>query len=55
MIAFACLAIVAACLTIDYGEHLTDEVARKMHGRTVHVPERGHHHDTKEIAAEEKV
>ena len=55
MIAFACLAIVAACLTIDYGEHLTNEVARKMHGKTVHVTERGYHHDNKEVEAGEKV
>ncbi|KAF4636561.1 hypothetical protein G7Y89_g1524 [Cudoniella acicularis] len=35
VIAFAVLALVAACLTINYGEYLTDEVARKMHGATV--------------------
>lgn len=35
VIAFAVLALVAACLTIDYGEYLTDEVSRKMHGATV--------------------
>jgi len=35
VVAFAVLATGAACLTIDYGEYLTDEVARKMHGATV--------------------
>ncbi|KAH6714953.1 fungal trichothecene efflux pump [Leptodontidium sp. 2 PMI_412] len=35
VIAFGALAVVAACLTIDYGVYLTDEVARKMHGATV--------------------
>ncbi|KAJ9658280.1 hypothetical protein H2201_007839 [Coniosporium apollinis] len=45
VIAFACLAVIAACLTIDYGEHLTDDIARKMHGKTVHVPEHGQHDD----------
>ncbi|KAH8651850.1 putative siderophore iron transporter [Tricladium varicosporioides] len=35
VIAFAVLAVVAASLTIDYGEYLTDDVARKMHGATV--------------------
>jgi len=37
VIAFAVLAVGASCLTIDYGEYLTDEVARKMHGATVGV------------------
>lgn len=35
VIAFAVLAVGASCLTINYGEYLTDEVARKMHGNTV--------------------
>lgn len=35
VIAFAVLALAASCMTIDYGEFLTDDVARKMHGRTV--------------------
>jgi hypothetical protein len=35
VIAFAALALVASCLTIDYGEYLTDDVARKMHGSTM--------------------
>jgi hypothetical protein len=35
VIAFACLAVVVSCLTIDYGEYLTDDVARKTHGATV--------------------
>lgn len=39
VIAFACLAVIAACLTIDYGEYLTDDVTRKLHGRTVEVGE----------------
>jgi len=30
------VALIASCLTVDYGDHLTDEVARKMHGNTVH-------------------
>jgi hypothetical protein len=37
VIAFATVAVIAACLTIDYGEYLTDDVARKLHGRTVQV------------------
>ena len=37
VIAFAVMAVVAACLTIDHGEYLTDEIARKMHGATVDV------------------
>jgi hypothetical protein len=41
VIAFAALAVGAACLTIDYGEYLTDEVARKMHGATVGVKSNG--------------
>ena len=35
VIAFAVLATGASCLTINYGEYLTDQVARKMHGATV--------------------
>jgi len=35
VIAFGCLAIIASSLTVDYGEYLTDDVARKMHGKTV--------------------
>jgi multisubunit Na+/H+ antiporter MnhG subunit len=35
VIAFAVLATGASCLTINYGEYLTDDVARKMHGATV--------------------
>lgn len=37
VIAFCVLALIAACLTIDYGVYLTDDVARKMHGDTVGV------------------
>ncbi|KAK4941425.1 hypothetical protein LTR10_018694 [Elasticomyces elasticus] len=50
VIAFACLACGAACLTIDYGEYLTDDVARKMHGKTVGVKEDGHHQDDVQLA-----
>jgi hypothetical protein len=35
VIAFGVLATGASCLIINYGEYLTDEVARKMHGSTV--------------------
>jgi hypothetical protein len=38
-------------LTIDYGEYLTDDVARKMHGRTVGVREDGHHMNDLKVAA----
>jgi hypothetical protein len=34
VIPFACLAIIASCLTIDYGEYLNDDVSRKLHGTT---------------------
>jgi predicted MFS family arabinose efflux permease len=34
-IAVAVSAVIAACLTIDYGVYLTDEVSRKMHGTMV--------------------
>lgn len=51
VIAFACLALFAACLTIDYGEYLTDDVARKMHGTTVGVKE-GHDRNEKVIELE---
>ncbi|KAL5362255.1 fungal trichothecene efflux pump [Aspergillus floccosus] len=34
VIAFACVALGASILTIDYGSYLTDDVARKMHGRS---------------------
>ena len=43
VIAFAVCSIIAACLTINYGQYLTDDVARKMHGKTVHVPNPGEH------------
>jgi hypothetical protein len=36
-IAFAVLGVAAAFLTVDYGHFLTDEVSRKMHGKTVGV------------------
>ncbi|KAK6423434.1 hypothetical protein LTR95_016530 [Oleoguttula sp. CCFEE 5521] len=47
VIAFCCLALGAACLTVNYGEHLTDTVERKLHGKTVHV---GEHHEPSEKA-----
>ncbi|KAF9884304.1 hypothetical protein FE257_001882 [Aspergillus nanangensis] len=34
VIAFACVALAASVMTIDYGAYLTDDVARKMHGRS---------------------
>ncbi|KAL4894250.1 fungal trichothecene efflux pump [Aspergillus ambiguus] len=37
VIAFACVALGASVLTIDYGAYLTDDVARKMHGRSTHM------------------
>jgi Fungal trichothecene efflux pump (TRI12) len=52
VIAFACCSIIAACLTINYGEFLTDDVARKMHGKAVHVPNPGEHLEQKEILDE---
>ncbi|KXL43763.1 hypothetical protein M433DRAFT_5374 [Acidomyces richmondensis BFW] len=33
--AFAAAAVVAACLTVNYGPYLNDTVERKLHGRTV--------------------
>ena len=48
VIAFAILAVGAACLTINYGEYLTDEVARKMHGKTVGENSHSDEHETKE-------
>ncbi|OAL29462.1 hypothetical protein AYO20_09199 [Fonsecaea nubica] len=35
VVAFACVAVIAACFTVNYGDFMTDEVARKMHGRIV--------------------
>jgi hypothetical protein len=35
VVAFACVAVMAACLTNNYGELLTDTVERKLHGKTV--------------------
>jgi hypothetical protein len=37
VIAFACVAVIAACLTVNYGDYLTDTVERKLHGRTIDV------------------
>ncbi len=35
MIPFTVLALGVSFMTTDYGEYLTDDVARKMHGRMV--------------------
>ncbi len=35
MTPFAVLALGVSFMTSDYGEYLTDDVARKMHGRMV--------------------
>lgn len=35
--AFAACAVIASCLTINYGEYLNDTVERKLHGKTVDV------------------
>jgi len=43
--AFACVAVIASCLTVNYGDHLTDKVERKLHGKTVEGT--GHGHDEK--------
>jgi hypothetical protein len=53
VIAFACVAVIAACLTIDYGEYLTDDVARKLHGRTVQVGTQSE--ESSDVAETEKV
>ena len=37
VVAFAALAVGAACLTVNYGEYLTDTVERKLHGKSVGV------------------
>ena len=50
MLAFAALACVASCFTIDYGEYLTDTVERKLHGKTV-----GGHEHRETGGGEEKV
>lgn len=39
VIAFAVLAVGCSFLTINYGHLLTDDVSRKMHGKTVGVIE----------------
>lgn len=39
VVAFGVLALGCACLTVDYGHALTDEVSRKMHGKSVGVVE----------------
>jgi hypothetical protein len=48
VIAFAVLAVGATCLTISYGEYVTDDVARKMHGRTVGDNSQTQEHETME-------
>lgn len=35
VIPFACLALLASCLTIDYGQYLTDDVSRRLQGGLV--------------------
>jgi hypothetical protein len=52
VIAFAACSIIAACLTINYGEYLTDDVARKMHGKTVHVPNPDERSEQKDVLDE---
>lgn len=42
VVAFACVAVIAACLTVNYGEYLTDTVERKLQGKTVEGPAHGH-------------
>jgi hypothetical protein len=39
VVAFAVLALGCACFTINYGQFLTNDVSRKMHGKTVGVVE----------------
>jgi len=46
--AFAAAAVVAACLTVNYGPYLNDTVERKLHGRTVDGA--AHHGDGDEKA-----
>lgn len=45
VVAFACVAVIAACLTVNYGEYLTDTVERKLHGKTVDAGTHGHHEE----------
>ena len=52
VIPFASCSIIAACLTINYGQYLTDDVARKMHGRTVHVRNPGEHSEQRDVLDE---
>lgn len=35
VVAFAACSVLAACLTINYGEYLDDTVERRLHGKTV--------------------
>ncbi|KAK5689220.1 hypothetical protein LTR17_026422 [Elasticomyces elasticus] len=44
VVAFACVAVIAACLTVNYGEYLTDTVERKLQTGSPA------HHDDKEKA-----
>lgn len=43
VVAFACVAVIASCLTVNYGGHLNDKVERKLHGKTVDGSGHGHH------------
>ena len=54
VIAFGVLAVIAACLTINYGEYLTDEVARKMHGATVGDKNEGNENNEEAVEFESK-
>ena len=48
VVAFCCVAVFAACLTVNYGEYLTDTVERKLHGKTVEA------HSSRATHADEK-
>lgn len=41
VVAFACVAVIAACMTVNYGGYLDDTVERKLHGKTVDVTASG--------------
>ncbi|KAK5117986.1 hypothetical protein LTR62_004030 [Meristemomyces frigidus] len=43
VVAFACVAVAASCLTVNYGQYLTDTVERKLHGKTVDGHAHGNH------------
>lgn len=49
VVAFAACSVLAACLTINYGEYLDDTVERRLHGKTVTaVPHDERHEDVLE-------